>query len=256
MVRKTTKRRHHQRDYTLLALLLATGCPGGLLLLRAFSARVALTPAWLWQEVTSDAQLYLYLWASTAAVMMLLGAWLGRKEDKLIGYSVLDGLTGLGNRRYFDLRLEEEVARRERSGQALTLLLIDVDNMKRINDEGGHEAGDRALRAVAQSISQEVRASDVAARIGGDEMAILLPGEREAVGVSLAERIQARLARSTDEVTVSIGVAGLDKEHAPSGDSSGLMRDADQALYEAKRAGRARTRASHMPSLRTGPLRS
>ena len=162
-----------------------------------------------------------------------------------------DVLTGWHNRRYLQARMKEELARACRDGRNLVCMMLDIDHFKRVNDTWGHAAGDSVLRELAQRIDAEVRASDVAARLGGEEFVILLPSTRSVDGKRLAERIRNAVGAAPFElpggeqiaVTVSIGIA----EFAPAaGDSDlrslgeALIARADAALYDAKAAGRDR----------------
>ncbi len=154
-----------------------------------------------------------------------------------------DGLTGLKNHRAFQERLAAEVALSERHDAPLSLLLLDVDHFKQYNDAFGHPAGDDVLRRVARLMEGEARASDLAARHGGEEFALILPQTDGAGAAAIAERLRRSVAGDAGPrrpVTVSLGVATL----TPGEDGGGLLARADGALYEAKAAGRNRvTRA-------------
>ena len=159
---------------------------------------------------------------------------------------MIDGLTGIGNRRCLDLTFDKEVKRAARNENPLGMLMIDVDNFKRFNDIYGHQAGDVCLRRIAETVSSEIRRpADFAARCGGEEFAVLLPDTDEAGSTAMAERIRAAIQRLAVEhsanpggvATVSIGVAVARPGHsATSGDD--LVTNADRALYEAKARGR------------------
>jgi len=148
-----------------------------------------------------------------------------------------DHLTGLANRREFERVMEREVALSERHGRGLSLMMIDLDNLKRINDRQGHRAGDGALRLVAQQLQRVVRASDVCARVGGDEFAVAMPE----TSIERARDVAARLrdsirqvglsSKSPDQVAVSIGVA----QWRPGQDWQAVYQVADSDLYEDKR---------------------
>ena len=168
---------------------------------------------------------------------------------RLLRSGFTDVLTGWHNRRYLQVRINEEMARARRDGTHLVCLMLDVDHFKRVNDTWGHAAGDSVLRELAGRIDSQVRASDIAARYGGEEFVVLLPGTDNSSGELLAERIRRAIAASPfllpngEEVsmTVSIGIAGVtpdrDAEDLKTlGDA--LIARADVALYRAKSEGR------------------
>jgi diguanylate cyclase (GGDEF)-like protein len=182
-----------------------------------------------------------------AIVAMSLENCMNLERIKRVGLT--DALTGVSNRRFFDQRLHEEVARSLRHGVPLTGLLLDIDRFKNINDNYGHPAGDRVLIGVAERIRAQLRGSDVLARYGGEEFAVLLTQTGNKDAQDIAERIRRTVAdapfqMSDDKalpVTLSIGVATLpDKSDDAAGASSQLLERADQALYAAKHAGRNR----------------
>ena len=148
-----------------------------------------------------------------------------------------DHLTGLANRREFERVMEREVALAERHGRRLSLMMIDLDNLKRINDRQGHRAGDGALRLVAQQLQRVVRASDVCARVGGDEFAVAMPETEVDRARDVATRLRRAVqhvglsARSPEAVEVSIGIASWHKGQ----DWQGVYQAADGDLYEDKR---------------------
>jgi diguanylate cyclase (GGDEF)-like protein len=147
-----------------------------------------------------------------------------------------DHLTGLANRREFERVMEREVALSERHGRRLSVMMIDLDNLKRINDRQGHRAGDEALRLVAQQLQRVVRASDVCARIGGDEFAVAMPetsierAREVAMRLRIAIRQLGLSSKSPEQVGVSIGVAAW----RPGQDWQGVYQVADADLYEDK----------------------
>lgn len=170
---------------------------------------------------------------------------------RLVRSGLTDVLTGWHNRRYLQDRLLEELARAQRTGKPLVCLLIDVDHFKQINDTHGHLVGDTVLREAASRIESQVRASDVAARFGGDEFAVLLP----ATDIDEAGLLGERIRQAVDEtpvvvqtghrvkVTLSIGMAKItpaqnDEDFPSLADT--LLRKADAALYAAKSKGRNR----------------
>ena len=150
-----------------------------------------------------------------------------------------DKLTGLYNRRLFEEQFETAVARSLRTDEELTLLIVDLDGLKRINDVSGHVAGDQALRALADALRATIRATDVACRIGGDEFAVILPGSRAEDAVKVAERAQAALAEvAHGQYSFSGGIARVTPAHSS---AETVYRSADLAAYRAKAAGGART---------------
>jgi diguanylate cyclase (GGDEF)-like protein len=159
--------------------------------------------------------------------------------------ATIDSLTGLHLRDYFFRRFEEEYTRAKRYAGAFSILMLDLDGFKEINDRQGHLAGDRYLRALGVAIKERMRGADLACRYGGDEFCILLPETDLSGARPIAERLRQALAHLMVDVdggvlrtTVSIGIASY-PEH-DTGDIKGLLLRADQALYKAKSAGRDR----------------
>jgi diguanylate cyclase (GGDEF)-like protein len=167
-----------------------------------------------------------------------------------------DALTGLANRRVFDERLLEEIARAGRNGAPLCLLLLDVDHFKAYNDTYGHQGGDECLRRIGESLRGTVRrAGEVVARYGGEEMALILPASDERAGTVVAERVRAAVEQlaipheknSHQLGTISLGVACFHPGGARDASAAGLaatastlIAQADAAMYRAKGGGRNR----------------
>jgi len=156
-------------------------------------------------------------------------------EEKLLAMAHRDGLTGLWNRRAFDEALGREWKRAMRDGSGISLLLLDIDHFKAFNDRYGHPVGDDCLRSVASAVNGVVRSCDVAARYGGEEIALILPGTSGEDAVEVAERIRYAIEKS-GVVTASIGVATAAAQESP----EDLLHAADAAMYKAKAAGRNR----------------
>ena len=195
------------------------------------------------QSLAGGRALYASLWVVIGS-LLVLGGWLfGRQEDRLRHISVTDSLTGLTNRRELERRLEEELARAVRHALPLSLVLIDVDLLKEINDSGGHREGDRALLAVAEALRGSCRSVDIPARVGGDEFAILAPTTSARDALQLAARVQANLRASRSaggpRLSISIGIADIGSA-AALGIDGDLLEAADRALYRAKSGGRDR----------------
>lgn len=167
--------------------------------------------------------------ADQAAVALERATMLGR----LAQLSRTDAITGLANRRVLDETLDREVARAGRTGETLAVAMLDLDHFKQFNDRHGHQPGDRLLRAAAECWSAAVRRTDLVARYGGDEFALVLPScDREA-----AERLVARVRGAVPEgQTCSLGLVAWDGAESP----ADLLARADAALYQAKRGGRDR----------------
>jgi diguanylate cyclase (GGDEF)-like protein len=155
--------------------------------------------------------------------------------------ALTDGLTGCYNRRAFEMQLERDLHLATRMRQPLSLMMLDLDNLKQINDKSGHEAGDNSLRMLAEALRAELRAVDTPARFGGDEFAVILPQANIEGALIVAERLRKRIAEASipgvESLTASFGLATFPL-HASSRDT--LVVVADRALYEAKHTGRNR----------------
>lgn len=177
--------------------------------------------------------------------------WLDR-ERQLRALANSDPLTGLLNRRGFELIADRRIARACFDGEHSALLLIDADHFKQVNDRYGHAAGDELLRHMGSLIREMVRAGDVVGRIGGEEMAVVMPGALLSTALTTAERLRAAIADMTVSfcgldisATVSIGVAST----GTSTSYASAFRDADEALYRAKGLGRNRVVCGGRPPL-------
>lgn len=172
-----------------------------------------------------------------------------------------DPLTGLANRRGFDQTMAMEVERASRFKTPLTLCIMDLDNFKAVNDTHGHPCGDTVIKALASILLDEMRMIDTAARIGGEEFALLLPGTGQARALALLQRIQSIVRDKEIEceaarlrITVSMGVASYRGKLAP--DPIKLQAEADKALYRAKRSGKNRIEAAPILDLVHGEEQS
>ncbi|MEK6607769.1 MAG: sensor domain-containing diguanylate cyclase, partial [Myxococcota bacterium] len=167
------------------------------------------------------------------------------QNARLYELATVDGLTGLYTRRYFDTRLTEELARSRRFGTAFSLVILDLDDFKRVNDTFGHPAGDRVLREAARAMRGALRGIDIAARWGGEEFAFILPRTKLLEAHAVAERVRGDIVATGTaiegalvRVTASMGVACFPESGAEDGAS--LVRAADLALYHAKATGKDR----------------
>ncbi|MCB9558009.1 MAG: GGDEF domain-containing protein [Deltaproteobacteria bacterium] len=162
-------------------------------------------------------------------------------RNSLAEVALRDGLTGLYNWATGMLRLREEVARHRRYGRSCSVLMADVDNFKQLNDKHGHLAGDRVLRQIGSVIRHSIRATDIAARYGGDELFVIAPNTELDDAVEAAQRICCAIRQTevcrTYGVAISVGVAALPLH---GGDAGEVLSAADAALYCAKHAGKDR----------------
>ena len=197
-------------------------------------------------QFSPDERQMLMMFAQHAA-LAIHNAQLHRQVDQL---SVTDPLTGLSNRRRFDRELADEMTRARRYAEPLALILCDLDLFKAVNDRFGHPAGDAALRAMGEVLRQTVRETDLPARVGGEEFAVLMPETGPDEALEVAERLRSAVENravewegQTFHLTVSVGVTGSAGEALPDAPDE-LYRLADQAMYRAKEAGRNRVVAA------------
>ena len=171
----------------------------------------------------------------------------GQKE-LLMRLSRTDGLTGVFNRSYWEARAREEIVRSRRNQHPLSLIIIDIDHFKRINDTHGHVTGDHVLKQLAQTLQQNLRETEILGRYGGEEFAIILPNTESSIAWNTGERLREIIEKTEfhDDpeqrelklnCTISLGVAAFSDG---AGDFSSWIRAADSALYQAKSAGRNR----------------
>jgi len=226
--------------YAVAGGLLGLGAPVGLLLIHLRRRRLSLRS--VRQEIEAECETYIYSAASTTLVFALFGGVLGQYADRLAQLATTDSLTGLFNPRAFNERLHQELGRAARYQDPLSILIIDLDGLKRVNDQYGHEAGNAALQSVAAAIRSGLREIDVGARLGGDEFGVLAPGTNQESAVVLAERLRALVATRVKGAagrgtTISIGVASLVPPSGARPTPVALVAAADRGLYQAKREG-------------------
>ena len=153
--------------------------------------------------------------------------------------AVTDSLTGLYVRRYFMVKLHEEIHRAERYNNILSIVMADLDRFKNINDTYGHDAGDRVLREIGRFLQQNVRDVDIVARYGGEEFVIMIPEAAKEAAYCMSERLRKKFSKikfgNLPQITISLGIATYPFDGKQPED---LLRKADAAMYAAKRAGR------------------
>jgi diguanylate cyclase (GGDEF)-like protein len=180
---------------------------------------------------------------AAAALVRLLDR-IGELQRQLEGAVRTDELTGLPNRRFLFEMLAREIERARRRDAKLTVVFVDIDQFKRVNDRHGHQVGDAVLREAAATIKAGLRTYDTVSRYGGDEFVLVLPDTGAWEGHAVAERIRESVAASVFagkvRITISLGAADLGKGM----DADRLLKAADTAVYRAKRAGRDRSEVS------------
>jgi diguanylate cyclase len=179
--------------------------------------------------------------------------WLQAVVDALCDLSSRDALTGLANRRQFELTITGEIDRVARAGESALVLMADIDHFKRVNDTYGHPAGDQVLKVVAAALQDCVRPMDTVARYGGEEFAIILPNCPTAFGLTVAERIRAKVERRPInvapgvDVNVTISIGGAFAPQWVRSSAALWVERADRQLYLAKTQGRNRVCLEHAP---------
>jgi diguanylate cyclase (GGDEF)-like protein len=179
---------------------------------------------------------------SLVATLALLAAWRDEAKARLRSLAMTDGLTGLLNRRGWQERAESMFANAQRYQQPLTLMMLDIDHFKRINDTHGHEVGDLALKLFARLLRESRRTGDLVGRLGGEEFCIVLANTHKSASIGFEQRLRSVLVLRAEQelgfpLDFSGGVAVLKEGD---GTLTGLLARADAALYEAKRQGRGR----------------
>jgi diguanylate cyclase (GGDEF)-like protein len=173
-------------------------------------------------------------------------AWLQALIDSLVDMSSRDALTGLANRRSFELALAREIDRVARAGEPALLLALDIDHFKRVNDTHGHASGDLVLKAVAAALLDCVRPMDLVARVGGEEFAIVMPNCAVSFGQNVAERVRRRIEAMpvtlgmTQQIHVTVSIGGAFAPQWVRSSPALWIERADMQLYRAKEEGRNR----------------
>lgn len=255
----------HHVLYPAVGCVLALGVPLIAFLLRMWQAAPALAAPWMRAELGHNLLFYLFMAASTAAIFILFGFVMGahsesqlvrnkalrRRAQELHLKSVTDGLTGAFCHAYLQEMLLIELERAGRLERPVSVLLMDVDDFKRVNDTHGHLFGDQMLLELTETVNMNIRREDVLGRYGGEEFMVIMPGADPGTAARAAERVRRAVERAAlidrrdlpsgpVRMTLSIGAAtylGAGKMTP-----SGLIGLADRNLYEAKRAGKNRVR--------------
>ena len=206
---------------------------------------VAISPDGLPQPALGQVGFNIVALALTSYVASVIGREQRRAHEAALRLSRFDPLTELHSRSYFSVALEQEMLRSARSGRPFSLLMLDLDGLKPVNDRFGHDSGDRLLRGIAEVVRGAIRVTDLAARHGGDEFVVILPETDGAGALRVAEKLrrdigQLALPENGQMIrsTVSIGLVSYPTDGRSSGE---LLRRVDAAMYEAKRRGRDRT---------------
>jgi diguanylate cyclase (GGDEF)-like protein len=183
-------------------------------------------------------------------------------QQRLRDQSFQDPLTGLFNRRYFEIAIEKEISRADRHQQTIGVVMIDVDHFKSINDRYGHEAGDRLLKRISDVLRRHVRVEDIICRYGGEEFLLVLPGDSPGATQRRAETLRQEVEKLVavlqdgtlvTDTTISLGVAIYPTHGSSWQDVVGI---ADKALYRAKDLGRNRTVLAESTKVQVGPVTS
>ncbi|MBI4060883.1 MAG: diguanylate cyclase [Elusimicrobia bacterium] len=240
----------HYRLYPAAGALFGLGSPLGAFLLRYWLADPLLRGVWIRHELDYNFLFYAYMGAGTVASFMLFGYVIGLRSerqrvrnrilsarvDELHLKSATDGLTGAYTHGYLQEILELEIQRALTEKTPLSVMMIDIDDFKRINDSHGHLFGDRVIKETAETLSANVRSDDILGRYGGDEFVVIMPGADAATAGHVAGRARSGIAKNGYLATISIGTATFDAggKETP----AELLHRADMNLYQAKHDGK------------------
>jgi diguanylate cyclase (GGDEF)-like protein/PAS domain S-box-containing protein len=220
-----------------------------------FPAEIGLTPIQLGDDwYTLSLVIDLTQLKQAEDRITLLARELAQTNERLAQLASTDALTGLYNRRAFDDQFTAQIRLMKRMGRPISLLLVDIDDFKRYNDRYGHLAGDQVLITIASLLNQNIRASDIIARFGGEEFLVILPDTTSPAALQLAERLRQAInvhPWEADRLTISLGAATLEfTERLSAGgtdERTRLFSEADRALYHSKSEGR--DRATHFSEI-------
>jgi len=256
------ERHPHHILYPLIGFFLGLATPVGAFLLRYLQLEPVLPSLWMRSELSYNAVFYIYMGVGSTASFILFGYILGaRSESQRISNrdlrsrmndlhlrSVTDGLTGAFSHAFLRETVDIEIQRSRRHRTPLSLLMMDLDDFKLLNDTHGHLFGDRVLQQVTETMSMNIRQEDVLGRYGGEEFVVIMPGADKPVATRVAARIRKAVARKaivdtehgaeSVRTSLSIGLACFNGEGRVMG--SDLLARADRNLYRAKREGKNR----------------
>lgn len=220
----------------LYGVALALGMPIGWILIQWLAGRNPFST-----EVF-DGLLYIYITLVSGLLLGTIGYMIGKREQTMTDLALSDGLTGLYNKRYFQDRLDQEFERFQRYGTPMSLVQLDLDHFKHVNDTWGHQAGDMVLKAVAETVRSSLRTGEIAARVGGEEFCIIVCNSKADAAFQLAERIRKAIKDieidwqgAKIHISASFGIADAESDILTKWQ---LYERADQALYQAKEHGR------------------
>ena len=252
----------HYYLYPAAGFLLGLGSPTGMFLLRYWREDPLLKALWARNELDYNFLFYAYMGLGTVAAFMIFGYVIGLRSerqrvnnrvlsarvDELHLKSVTDGLTGAYTHGYLQEILELEIQQSLTRKAPLSVMMIDIDDFKRINDSHGHLFGDRVIKETAETISANVRSDDILGRYGGDEFVVIMPGADAPTARHVAERARSGIAKNGYLATISVGVATFDG--AGNESPSELLHRADMNLYQAKHDGKNCLRSEcHLPGV-------
>ena len=240
----------HYQLYPAAGMVLGLASPTGAFLLRYWLADPLLKSIWVRHELDYNFLFYSYMGVGTVIAFMIFGYVIGLRSerqrisnrvlsariDELHLKSVTDGLTGAYTYGYLQEILELEIQRTLTHKTPLSVMMIDIDDFKRINDGHGHLFGDRVIKETAETLSANVRSDDILGRYGGDEFVVIMPGADAATAMQVAVRARGSIANNGYLATISIGTATLDGTGRQS--PAELLHRADMNLYQAKHDGK------------------